>query len=190
MTTVEKWTTTKIAKQFGIDLSDNIAAVRVDYSPLGKFNGLFTTIKVKNGEAICLYPGVYVNCDTDGAPNTRNYCVTVNAFPKRKEWWVVDAFKHKHSVDAGLGHFVNSSHPQLPSPYNFPNSIYVEETPQEFNTSLRPPLVFVVADRDIDANVELLVDYHWVVNGKVTNLLRGVRLSCKCAKCIEFLLLK
>jgi hypothetical protein len=63
------------------------------------------------------------------------------------------------------GHIVNSSHPRLSPPNNFPNCVFAVCVDDLVLSTARPPRarVFVACARRIEAGEELLLDYHYML---------------------------
>lgn len=135
--------------------------------------------------ALSIYPGVYklMPVKFNFTDSRYAYCVTIqNRYPQGRNQLILDAFHQRHSVANGIGHLINSSHPQLPHPYDKPNCFLEEERPCDYDTSSRPPIVFIVSLIDIVDPCELLIDYHWRLNG-IQSLLTRQILECSCIYC-------
>ena len=161
--------------------------VYIGVSPLGG-NGVFVSAEggLQPNEAITIYPGMYRKILSKPHAAPLKYSVTINSqfFPplEEHEEWIIDACKLRYSTVDGIGHLINSSHPALPTPYNSNNCILVEEQWEEHVYEHRPPLVFVVTTSIIPMGGELLVDYHWLLNGLTSNITSKL-LHCVCDKC-------
>ena len=187
--TVTQWDAAEVAGKEGC-MADH-EGIHVGISALGKNeNGIFLkeTFTLVDGEALTNYPGKYIVIDKFRTHQLK-YAVMVNAFPHSKlpegKIWILDASMYKkYTKNQGFGHIFNSCHPMLPPPFNKSNCTLVEESPLEFNNKCRPPLVFVVADRGVTGHTELLVDYHWLLNGLKKRFdPDGGTLSCNCDTC-------
>lgn len=146
-----------------------------------------TSYTIQKGMALSIYPGVYSMQPESKVYNDSiySYCVTIKSFhPGAKRVCILDAYIYRHTIDHGIGHIMNSSHPSLPPPYNKHNCYLAEEQQSEFDVTSRPPLVFVVACVDITTSCELLLDYHWRLTGKWSPLL-GKCMTCNCINCSE-----
>lgn len=164
--------------------------VVVRKSPLGEGElGVFSNglVPLLRGTAVTVYPGTYrfVDRQTDFSPSRYKYTVTIqNMHPGRNRICVLDAIheRRRYNSPRGIGHVLNSSHPQLPPPYDKPNCFLTEESECEFDQTVRPPLVFVVALFEVKVGNELLLDYHWRLNGIYSSVTQGV-LRCRCPSC-------
>ena len=67
----------------------------------------------------------------------------------------------------------------LPPPYTEPNCIYHEEEEWEYDSEVRPSLVYVVTSKFVKPGDELLADYHWMLNGMYSSLIGDV-MQCTC----------
>ena len=151
----------------------------------GRQNGVFLRkgFELRKGETVALYPGEYRAI----SPGTKplRWSVTVDAFPGTDTHWILDASKLKLVQRDGVGHLLNSSHPSLSPPYDVSNCVFTEERPELYNPRSRPPLVFISAICNLVGPVELLVDYHWLLNGMVVfnRFRKGTIYACACDKC-------
>ena len=169
-----------------MSVHDDIA---IDISPLCGDNGVFCIAEggIPPNEAISIYPGYYrlISRNT-GAPPLK-YCISIHPAtlpdPDVTEEWVIDASRIKYSKTDGVGHLINSCHPGLPPPYNKHNCVFIEESPDEYTSENRPPLVFVVTSSYIPEGGELLMDYHDLLEGMHSPITNSV-LHCSCFKCV------
>ena len=152
-------------------------------------NGVYIEPKspIPPGTALSVYPGLYkiMPVNFDFSDSKYSYCVTIrNQHPQAHKQYVLDAVNESNSIKYGIGHLINSSHPNLPYPYNKPNCFLEEERPTDYDCSVRPPIVFVVSLLDISVPCELLIDYHWRLNGLVSPLTDKL-LTCTCRQCSD-----
>jgi hypothetical protein len=121
-----------------------------------------TTVATFEGEQISwvqgddMPTGIYVvQCDKDGL-----FFLDCTNCPKFGE----------DGYEKCIGRFVNSSHPNLPSPDNIPNC-HMVAGPGQFD-------MVIVATKDIFLDEELLFDYHW----QLTKF--KIAKSCGCYECL------
>ena len=167
-----------------------------DVNPLREL-GVFTLKKLKMGQALTLFPGVYKKYRKLGAVYTHSlfeygaelhFCLP-STTDTENYVWILDGEGWDNHAD-GIAHLMNSSHPHLPPPYDNPNvQLHEESYDDHFDPNLRPPLVIAQALYDIVPYCELLVDYHWLLIGIYTPLYKGGKEplgSCGCKKCGHF----
>lgn len=123
-------------------------------------------------------------------------------YPGRRKLWDDNKFYEygmgigKYVWDASeatgktaIGHYVNSSHPSLPAPYNASNAVYICVTVGSSKGSGKKKgktiRAGVYAEHDIGENVEILTDYHWFLDGVIHTCDDGrkIKLFCSCDEC-------
>lgn len=125
---------------------------------IGSFSGKVINCFDENGQQLCPRPkGTYVMC-LEYLP--RGIYLDTSTLPSYGEpGW-----------DRHIGHFANSSHPLLPSPYNEPNGEVIGCPDQPSRTILR-------TIKDLKKGDQILIDYHdQLVKKKLLP-------SCGCREC-------
>jgi hypothetical protein len=166
--------------------------IRIYKSPVCYDNGIIVTDPhgIECDQAITLYPGYYHTIKSHPTSPLK-YAIRLTPpyslpDPPPDEEWVLDAVRMRVNKLEGVGHFINSCHPQLPHPYNTPNCIFVEDSEDDcylVPDTPHPPLVYVSTICFIPCGGELLVDYHWLLNGLPSPMLLNRLFSCSCVKC-------
>lgn len=184
----EPWSAGDVARTLHcLSVHDGISIAQ---SPICNDNGVFCIADggIQPNEAISIYPGYYRLVKSRKNAPPLKYALSihpVNFTPPNgdSEGWVIDATRLRYSKNDGIGHFINSSHPSMPPPYNTHNCQFIEENDYEYVEQGRPPLVFVVTSSYIPKGAELLIDYHYLLNGIYSEFSHCV-LQCSCPACV------
>lgn len=157
-------------------------AIEVRRSPLHGF-GVFVKegMSIKPQTWLAWYPGKKKLNDTS---KFYEYGMGVGRYV-----WDASGVDNPDGKGNAIGHLVNSCHPMLPPPYNLSNAVYICVNVVSRKGGSKTVRAGVYAEHALEANQEILTDYHWFLDGIVHSPENGIRTSvqlrCDCEECID-----